>query len=497
MSWIDAGSDRLKPSGHTWDKTLAGRLSFNFTVTTAGAYTIMVLIDTAGRDCWLWVEIDGQRRSVGPRSFGRTLHSTPGMRWSDGGGESEITLSAGSHVIDIYSLTAGATVDAFALVPSSSTAIQDGDPDSVYPTENASGDAAAINSGGFDSWLNDESRDASRVLLVELDHSDGTVRLASLPWVGDGNLFYDDWVINSPYLEIGLSDSKDVGDVEAVNPEIEEDWLDYDWRGHRCRMYFGDELWQKDEFRLVASASIEACRSIDDRTYRFDLISDAQKYRRTFHTGDAYQKTDSVENIVKWAISQHESGGSFQYINITPAELDVMVSFEVTESLQIEKILNTVAASIKAETRISQSGHLEIIRPDTDNPPSIEMTADNVVGNLRMVDVIPPVKRVTVNYGTDQSETADTGAFTGILDEEVIIDTYLTTQAEAEALAFEHARDYANTRQIWEAESFRVSNLVRPGDVVTIAHPEVTGTGVCNQVRMEPLTNIGRVEVTI
>jgi len=319
-----------------------------------------------------------------------------------------------------------------------------------------------------------------------------------LPYISDDHHVYDDWLIGEPYLEYGLTEALDLGDLEFTYPDLDVDLLSNNWRGYQCRMLNGDLSWRSSDFRLVASATVEAFETIEDRTYRVDLVSDSQKYRRTFHTGDAIVQSHTVENAIEWILAQYEGSGSFQYINVDPSELDKQLSFDVTESTTMEELINTVARSINAETRITQAGFLEIITPDVTNPAPVTLNDDNVVDRLRMIDTIYPVSRVIVTYNRGEDRvTVDTSAQTGILDEEVIIESFLTSATDAEVLGGIEAERYSNVRNVWELNVVRSTEVMQVGDRVSIDHPELVDIGVLSQVRRTPLSYIGRVEVTI
>ena len=495
VQWLNTDDDTVIPSGHTWDKTLSGRLKFTVQVTSAGAYDLLARLNTGGRDCWLWVEVDGDRKAVGPKSFGRTLHNETSFQWSDGGGLSTVTLTVGLHQICIYSLTAGLELDALALV-SAGNAVPNYDSNN-FDIE-AAGEPPKTVAISFVDWLNDENRDQYRVVLVELDHSEGTVRLSDIPWISRDNNIYDDWLINDTFVESTLTNFLDIGDVQAINPDLTENWEQFNWRGYKARLYYGDVTWQKSEFRQIASATIEAFRPTGDREYRWDLVSETQKYQRTFHAGEDTVETRTVEGSIEWLLSQFKGSGAYQFINVTPAELDIQLSFAVTESTTMESLIYLIADSIGASVRISQAGFLEIIIPDRDNPAPVTIDENSIVGSLRVVDTVYPVTDVVVTYNQGENQvSAQTGAQTGVLEESVTIETALISAADAQALADKTAPLYSVVQNTWEVEAFGVNNLIQIADLSTIEHPQLSGTGVASTVRQTPLSRIGRIEVTV
>ena len=369
----------------------------------------------------------------------------------------------------------------------------------TYPAENVSSGSPLMLMNSYVDWLNDESNEPYRILLIELDNAEDTVRIGSQAWLSDENLAYDNWLVGEPYIEYDLSNSIDVGDIDAINPDLSVNWLDHTWRGHRARWYFGDTRWRKSEFRLIATSAIDRVRQVEDRIYRFDLVSDDDRLRQTFYEEEeSTVESRTVGNAIDWALSHNEFGISREYINLGPDDLAMPLTFEVTTSTTIDELLTTIADSVGASTRITQSGSLEIIKPDTVNAPAITLNADNVATNgIRMVDTIHPVRNIRVIHSLGEELTIPTGAQTGSLNEATEFLTYLSTEADAEAFGLRKAVAYVVAQNVWEIVVVGLSAVIHVGDHIDINHPVLVGAGVVDRVRREPLSNISRIEVTI
>ena len=320
-------TETLRPTGSTWDKSLAGRLTFRMSFTVSGNYDVLFRAHTNGRDCWMWVVIDGNVTHFGEKDFGRLKVNRTTFGWHNGGGNNTVNLSAGIHTLEIYSITSGIYLDRIALVPTGSTVIAHGQ-NGVKQGQNTSGQSPVIENETFEDWLLNPVRDPDRVMLAEMDHADGTVRLASQPWISDEHLAYDDWIVGEPYLDNSLDDDSSVGDLEAVNPHRSEDWMLHSFSGFSFRWFLGDQNWPKSRFRQIATGTIEDLKRTGDKRYRFDLISDAQRYNRAF-TETASTETRNADDAVSWIMGHYTGAASYQFINFTASELNTSVKLSL------------------------------------------------------------------------------------------------------------------------------------------------------------------------
>jgi len=356
-----------------------------------------------------------------------------------------------------------------------------------------------IKEQNYSDWLQDSTRDKDRVLLVELDHADGTVTLASQPWLNnDDNVAYDDWIINNPYLESSIGTSIQLGDIEAVNPVLDENWLNYSFHGYRCRWYFGSVNWHKSQFRLIGSAIIEGVRETADRHYIFDLIGDSFKLKTPYPNFTAeIENTSVVENAIISLMSLWELSGEYQFINMPESVLTTKsLRYQIKSNSTVLDIINKIAASINAYTRVSQRGFLEMFKLDRTNQPSVTYTDDNIdMDGIRMIDTVHAVSQITIVYDKDKLYTLQIESETASLAEELRVETYLYTAADAEELARELEPEYVNNHHIYEIKVIGFADLTQEGDVIIIDHPRLAGSGMVLNIERTPLSNVSTVEV--
>lgn len=331
-------------------------------------------------------------------------------------------------------------------------------------------------------WLVDPVNNQHRLLLIELDHSDGTIYLATDAWISDSNTIYDDWLTSLPYIESSIGSAADLGDIDAVNPDLSVDWLNYSFRGRRCRWFHGDRRWLKSDFYQVATCTIQGIRCTGDRQYRFELTSDSQRYDRTFYSGADTVRTENIDAAITWILGQYTGSGPHEFINIDAGALSKSVTYNVTESSVMIDLLRLIAKGIDASVRITQTGLLQFIVPDRDSAAVQTFTEDSIVhGSIKQVDVVPAYARLTVTYANDGKLTGSTGADTATLDEERTIDTALTNQSDAQALLDSLSPRYAKTQSTWSFDDVLLGQTVQPGDYVTVQHPEIAISGIVSR----------------
>ncbi len=113
-----------------------------------------------------------------------------------------------------------------------------------------------ITDNQYRDWLS--RADASRVLLVELYHSNGVEYVANKPFISTPS----DSLPNQPFNDLlsGVFDVTNrldaqpaIGDIELVDDGKITHWADYLWRGYPVVLKLGDPSWQYDDFRTVAN----------------------------------------------------------------------------------------------------------------------------------------------------------------------------------------------------------------------------------------------------
>lgn len=494
--------DSTVSTGNTWDKRNAATMTFNFDIAETSEFYFRPFVWTAGRNCWMWLELDGDQLAIGNNNFGRILYNTDVHQWSDGIGEPDdnrVTLTAGSHTLTLRSISFGLYFGKVAFVPVTDTLrMQDGDTSLVGSTQIITDTTTPIvKTTGYNQWLNDTTRDQFRILLIDLEHSAGTVRLSSLPWISPNNIIYDDFLLNRPYMENSLAQLADLGDMQAINPDTESNWLNHQWSGFKFRWLFGDTSWRLDEFRTIASGTIEGIRRVGDRRYRFDLVSEAQRFNRTFATADSTEDRN-LHSSINWLFDHFPSANPFNYINLERDHIVTRLLFSVTDNTRMIDLMRLFATSIGGFVRISQTGVVEFLRPDF-NGPIIDINSDvSIQSTMRIIETIPAVETVVVEYNDGNSSVSGvTEAATGSLSETATIETVLRDQSDAQALLDEMIIYRSITHHVWEIEVHGVIDLIQVGDVVEVVHPEIHNLGVVNRVRRTPLSRINKIEVII
>lgn len=489
-------SSCLSPTGSTWDKTAAGTLTYNFAIDTAGDYEILMRVHTLGGEGKVWTEIDGQRNIVGPGNVGRLYYQCNSWVWSNAHDNTDITLTAGNHTLKLTSLTSVLHIDRIAIVPKGSAVLSDDDT-AIGPNETITGSIVAPDTGyNYRDWTLDVTREPHRVLLVELDHSGGTVRVASQPWLSDSHEPYDDHIINAPDVEESLSSFIGVGDLDLINPDLTVNWLDYNWRGYECRWYFGDITWPKEKFRRIATAMINECRVTSGRVYRFDLIDAGQKLNRTFVDIDT-EHADTLINAVNWISSQADLG-PIDLIGVPVERYSWPVKLALSESSRAVDVLRDLASSVGAYVRISQLGAIEIIVPDSTDGPVVTFTEDDIADrSVSVVDLDPAYKKIKINYADDGMVEGVTAAATGDLSETISIDTVLVNQGNSEEILSDNQDKYASSRIVWELKVSDISGLSQVGDYIAIEHEELSGNGFISSIKRSSLFRFSTVEVTL
>lgn len=135
------------------------------------------------------------------------------------------------------------------------------------------------------NWLTNPVNDEFRVLLLEVHHSQGIVRLATLPYMDETGNPYDDWLTESPVLDESLYSHTAVGDFQAVNTLNPEQWGSYYWAGYPCLWFWGDIRWQRSQFVQVAAAVNDDVRR-DDVVFDFDVVDRGFLLEKPVRTDD-------------------------------------------------------------------------------------------------------------------------------------------------------------------------------------------------------------------
>lgn len=123
----------------------------------------------------------------------------------------------------------------------------------------------------FIAWLTNPLFDANRTVLIEAEHSNGTVYLSTLPYLSETGIAYDAWLLEEPVFEEALEAHAGVGDFVVINHSNPDDWQVWAWVGCECRFYFGDVAWPRAAFAPIARTLIEDVRR-DGLRFVFDVV---------------------------------------------------------------------------------------------------------------------------------------------------------------------------------------------------------------------------------
>jgi len=135
--------------------------------------------------------------------------------------------------------------------------------------------ASVISDAEYEAWL--YSIGESRVLLLEMDHSDGTVYFGNLPFISKpsdskSNIIFDDVLKDSINFESRVDEFLEIGDLEIINDSSLNYLIDYKWKGFEIRFYLGDPLWGFDDFRNIANGIGGGISTIKRGILIFDIL---------------------------------------------------------------------------------------------------------------------------------------------------------------------------------------------------------------------------------
>lgn len=114
-----------------------------------------------------------------------------------------------------------------------------------------------ITDAQYQRWL--ESPAENRVMLAELEHSNGTVQVADLPYLAPvaddlADPTYIDVLVDTVGISTRIDGLIEIGDITLRNDGELDEWLGYQFRGYSVRLLLGDMRWSRTDFRVVATA---------------------------------------------------------------------------------------------------------------------------------------------------------------------------------------------------------------------------------------------------
>ena len=490
------------PNSH-WNKSIASTLTFLIEINTAGTFEFFFRASTSGKSASMWVVMDGDGAKVDDDGY--VTFSESDWVWRKRG--KVFNLTAGRHELKLYTMHAHVKYDKLALIPTGTSIITDGetgdgpvlsgvtatsDPPPVAPDETGPGYVP----GTFQEWAVNPVKNPDRILLIELDHTQGTVCLASSPYLSTDNIAYDDWLIDEPYIDQSLNENYTLGSVNAVNPDPDENWLDYQFHGHQCRMYYGDRKWDKTQHRLIATATIQSIDSSGGRKYSWKLVGNISAYSRTFHVGADVTQTMTVRAAVAALFAEYMQAGTYQFINIPTEDLDSNIIYTLTESTVMSDLLKRIAYSVGAKIRFTQAGNMEIVRYDSQGENDLQITDDYITrGTVKTVGAYNPVSRIKLKFNNGAGELElETKADTGGYDDTLSVETMLVNQADAERLLYLLAEQYANVRRVYSMTVFGLGNTMQVANVISTANTEITVSGIIERIQRRALAYTSTIE---
>lgn len=144
----------------------------------------------------------------------------------------------------------------------------------------------------FDAELN--SADGVWILLLNMYHADGVVRVGNYPYVS----YPDDTLPNTSYeailrqavsIQQRIDGKLSVGNVGIINDGSRDEWLDYKWHGWPIEMLMGRPEWSLDDFALVAkirNGGINKADKLEIGFAVFDNIAQLNKPLLTTFSAD-------------------------------------------------------------------------------------------------------------------------------------------------------------------------------------------------------------------
>ena len=344
-------------------------------------------------------------------------------------------------------------------------------------------------------WLLNVSNGPYRIMLITFNHSSGSVRFGSQPWMSDSFVPYDAFVVSEPTVRDSLTDFRGVGDVDCINLDPDGlDWLSLEFRGYPCLWQFGDIRWPLGQFRHIANLIGGGCRALGKNKYRFDMLDAGQSLLRTFATADT-TLTGTAQSVID---SMFVSAGlpPVVYNNMTTANLDI--SINVTPTSKVSDVLREITNSVGAYPIISQSGDLVVFQTDEAQPLILtEDDIDDTNNGPAMIEVIPAYTIVALEMADGTVIKQPTGASVGSISDEYYEKTLLTNPAQAQTRLNKLANFYSKTRGVWEVPVFDIAQLMEAGKTVYVNHPQLLAVGVINRIKRTPLSISTVVEVTI
>ena len=350
----------------------------------------------------------------------------------------------------------------------------------------------ALSDADYRMWLRDQSRNKNRIVLVEIGHSAGALRVANRPYRSETNVIYNSFLSGVPVIDERLNDETTRGDFKIINPVGFRDFSTYEWRGFGCVFRYGDETWNLSDFKIINTALIASVIPNEGRTHTVKLLDNTYLY------STKVANTASIEDTVQAVLDWIATDGTFSPIvatSLSAALLAREVFVVIDEDTTYSDILNVLAVAVGGFWRITGMGTVELA--DYETVTSAIITSDMIIDkSVKVVQSVNAVNRVKVNYdfidgyevpnvgnSLSSSISNTTGANTGLINETLEVDTALTSGADASALLTKLTADYSVTKTRWSFDINQTINDLVMGQRVTINHSSVSGTGNIKRIK--------------
>ena len=364
----------------------------------------------------------------------------------------------------------------------------------VIPYGASTEEVVTTSEAEYIKWTRNVSRNPFRIVLLEIDHSAGTLHLSSGGWLSDTNVPYHDFITSDPYIEESLTDFLNIGDVQIYWPFGE--LLDLQWYGYECRWFYGDSEWPRSQFRQLTTLLINSVERTGPKEYRIDLMDNGQMLRRKWDiTRYAYDISarSTLDDIMT------EAGlPEIIYTNVPELTRGFRIDVTLTDDSILLDVIELITASVGAYVRSRQDGGIEVFIPDRSLPAFPVVTEDDIIkDSVRMIETTSPYNRVVVILEDGTRVSEDTTAPVSNIFRELEVKTYLRRVIDAEIIVAELAAYHSEPHSVWEIGVSQVASVIQVGDHVAVDHEYLQGDGIVGAISRRPVSGIATIEVTI
>lgn len=229
--------------------------------------------------------------------------------------------------------------------------------------------------------------------------------------------------------------------------------------------------------------------------------------------------TNTTAQEIAQQVADLHGFGTIQTNNFGSAQ-SIDLGVEAT-GLNIDELFNLIAASISANYRIDENNDIEFTVPDLTTTVSI--TNADVVTNFSKSGEISAVNRVVVKWGYNQnpysesdvspdrtvlplsdvetltlankSITEITMASTGSIDEEIVFDTIIVNETDAQTLATSKAVNYSSKRILWSGAISVINQALKVGDALDLIDETDISAVLVTKIHSKQYSNTANIEI--